>query len=109
MQYCGRKRQEETLMGLEELLREKRQEILEIAAKHGAYNVRIFGSVARGEADEKSDVDFLIDAGPKRTPFFPGGMVVDLQNLLGRPVDVVTEKGLRSRIRERVLKEAVPL
>ena len=96
-------------MRLSELLQEKRQEILAIAAKHGAYNVRIFGSVARGEADEKSDVDFLIDAGPKRTPFFPGGLVMDLENLLGRPVDVVTEKGLRSRIRERVLKEAVPL
>ena len=56
-------------MGLEELLQEKRQEILKIAAKHGAYNVRIFGSVARGEADEKSDVDFLVDAGPRRTLF----------------------------------------
>ncbi len=96
-------------MTVQELLKEKRREILEIAAKHGAYNVRVFGSAARGEADESSDVDFLIDAGPKRTPFFPGGMVMDLQNLLGRPVDVVTEKGLRSRIRERVLKEAVPL
>ena len=96
-------------MSLNEILREKREEILKIAAKHGAYNVRIFGSAARGEADEQSDVDFLIDAGPKRTPFFPGGMVMDLQNLLGRRVDVVTEKGLRSRIRERVLKEAVPL
>ena len=70
-------------MGLNEILREKREEILKIAAKHGAYNVRIFGSVARGEADEASDVDFLIDAGPKRTPFFPGGLVMDLQELLG--------------------------
>ena len=96
-------------MDLDKLLKEKRQEILEIAARHGACNVRIFGSAARGEADEQSDVDFLIDAGPKRTPFFPGGMVMDLQNLLGRRIDVVTEKGLRSRIRERVLKEAVPL
>ena len=96
-------------MGLTELLREKRQEILTIAAKHGAYNVRIFGSVARGEADDASDVDILVDAGPRRTPFFPGGLVVDLESLLGRKVDVVTEKGLRSRIRERVLKEAVPL
>jgi len=96
-------------MGVKEILQEKRQEILEIAAKHGAYNIRIFGSVARGEADEDSDVDFLIDAGPNRTPFFPGGLVRDLEGLLGRPVDVVTEKGLRSRIRERVLNEAVPL
>lgn len=96
-------------MGLNELIREKRREILDIAAKHGAYNVRIFGSVARGEADAASDLDILVDAGPHRTPFFPGGLVMDLQNLLGCPVDVVTEKGLRSRIRERVLKEAVPL
>ena len=96
-------------MGLQEMLREKRQEILEIAAKHGAYNVRVFGSVARGEADEKSDVDILVDAGPRRTPFFPGGLVVDLEALLGRKVDVVTERGLRSRIKERVLKEAVPI
>ena len=96
-------------MGLQELLREKRQEILDIAAKHGAYNVRIFGSVARGEADEQSDVDFLVDAGPYRTPFFPGGLVMDLQELLQRQVDVVTEKGLRDRLRDRVLREAVPL
>jgi hypothetical protein len=94
---------------LQELLQTKREEILAIAARHGAYNVRVFGSVARGEADEKSDVDFLIDAGPHRTPFFPGGLVMDLQELLGRPVDVVTEKGLRARIRERVLREAVTL
>jgi uncharacterized protein len=96
-------------MGLEELLQQKRQEILEIAAKHGAYNVRIFGSVARGEADEQSDVDFLVDAGPRRTPFFPGGLVVDLEALLGRRVDIVTERGLRLRIKDRVLKEAIPL
>ena len=96
-------------MGLEELLQKKRQEILKIAAKHGAYNVRIFGSVARGEADEKSDVDFLVDAGPRRTPFFPGGLVVDLEALLGRRVDIVTERGLRLRIKDRVLKEAIPL
>ena len=96
-------------MTLQELLQTKREAILAIAAKHGAFNVRVFGSVARGEADEASDVDFLIDAGPHRTPFFPGGLVMDLQELLGRPVDVVTEKGLRSRIRERVLREAVTL
>ena len=91
------------------LLREKREEILKIAAKHGAYNVRIFGSVARDEADEESDVDILIDAGPKRTPWFPGGLIVDLEELLGRKVDVVTAKGLRKRIKDCVLKKAVPL
>ena len=94
---------------MKNLLREKREEILKIAAKHGAYNVRIFGSVARDEADEESDVDILIDAGPKRTPWFPEGLIVDLEELLGRKVDVVTAKGLRKRIKDCVLKEAVPL
>jgi uncharacterized protein len=94
---------------MKNLLREKREEILKIAAKHGAYNVRIFGSVARDEADEESDVEILIDAGPKRTPWFPGGLIVDLEELLDRKVDVVTAKGLRKRIKDCVLKEAVPL
>ncbi len=100
---------EETRLGLEELLQEKRQEILKIAAKHGAYNVRIFGSVARGEADEKSDVDFLVELAPGRSLFDLGGVLTDVENLLGCKVDVVTERGLRKRIRGRVLKEAVPL
>jgi hypothetical protein len=102
-------KEEGTLMGLSELLQEKRQEILEIAAKHGAYNVRVFGSVARGEAGPESDVDFLIDAGPHRTPFFPGGLLMDLEELLGCKVHVVTEKAVHWYIRERVLKEAKPL
>jgi uncharacterized protein len=96
-------------MGLAELLREKRQEILTIAAKHGAYNVRIFGSVARGEADEASDVDVLVELEPGRSLFDLGGVLEDLENLLGCKVDVVTVNGLRKRIRERVLQEAVPL
>jgi predicted nucleotidyltransferase len=96
-------------MALQELIREKRREILEIAAKHGAYNVRIFGSVARGEADEKSDVDILVEAGPDISSWFPAGLVLDLEDLLGCEVDVVTERGLRPRIKNRVLKEAIPL
>lgn len=96
-------------MGLQELIREKRREILDIAAKHGAYNVRLFGSVARGEADEKSDVDFLVDAGPETSSWFPAGLIIDLEKLLGCEVDVVTERGLRPRIKDRVLKEALPL
>jgi hypothetical protein len=96
-------------MGIEELLKSKRQQILEIAARHGAYNVRVFGSVARGDARPDSDVDLLVEVGPNRTPFFPGGLVVDLEDLLGRRVDVVTEAGLRLRIRDSVLREAVPL
>lgn len=94
---------------LEELLRTKREEILEIAKKYGAYNVRVFGSVARGEADEKSDIDFLVDMEPHRSLFDMGGLLMDLEDLLGCPVDVVTEEGLRERIRARVLQEAVAL
>ena len=96
-------------MGREELLREKRQEILEIATRHGAYNVRIFGSMARGEADEKSDVDILVELEPDRSLLDLGGLLMDLESLLGCRVDVVTVRGLRKRIRERVLREAVPL
>jgi len=96
-------------MGLNELIKEKRKEILSLAAQHGAQNVRIFGSVARNEAGPESDVDFLIDLGPNRTPWFPGGLIIGLENLLGCKVDVVTERGLKKTIRERVLQEAVPL
>ncbi|MBI4759206.1 MAG: nucleotidyltransferase family protein [Chloroflexi bacterium] len=96
-------------MGIDELLKEKREDILRIAAQHGARNVRVFGSAARGEAEPDSDVDLLVDAGPGRTPFFPGGLIADLEELLGRQVDVVTEDGLHWYIRERVVKEAVPL
>ncbi len=97
-------------LGMEELLKDKREEILAIAEKHGACNVRVFGSVARGEADKKSDIDLLIDYSlDKVTPWFPAGLMLELQDLLGRKVDVVTVKGLRERIRARVLQEAVPL
>lgn len=96
-------------MGIDEILKDKRNEVLRVAAKHGARNVRIFGSVARGEGGEESDVDLLVDVGPDRTPFFPGGLVADLEELLGRRVDVFTEDGLHWYIRERVLKEAVRL
>lgn len=96
-------------MSLNELLEEKREDILRIAAKRGAYNVRVFGSVARGQADSKSDIDLLVDLEPGRSLFDLGGLLMDLQELLDHKVDVVTERGLRERIRERVLKEAIPL
>ena len=85
---------------------EKRKEILQLASKHGARNVRIFGSVARGEAAPESDVDFLVDMAPGRTLLDMGGLLMDLRDLLGLDVDVVTEQGLKPRIRDRVLKEA---
>ena len=95
---------------IERLLKSKRDEILEIAARHGATNVRIFGSASRGEAREESDIDLLVDVGPGRTPtFFPGGLLADLEGLLGCKVDVVSERGIKPRIKERVLWEAVPL
>ena len=96
-------------MSLNELLQEKREDILRVAAKRGAYNVRVFGSVARGEADSKSDIDILVDMEPGRSLFDLGGLLMDLQDLLGHDVDIVTERGLRERIRERVLKEAIAL
>ena len=96
-------------MDINECFKDKRQEILRLAARHGAHNVRIFGSVARGEARPDSDVDVLVDLEPGRSLFDLGGLLMDLQDLLGCRVDVVTEQGLRPRIRERVLREAVPL
>lgn len=96
-------------MGIEQLLREKREEILKLAAKHGACNVRVFGSVVRSEADEQSDVDFLVDMEPGRSLLDMGGLLMDLRELLGRDVDVITERGLKPRIRARVLQEAVDL
>jgi predicted nucleotidyltransferase len=97
------------MISYNELLQSKREEILHIAAKYGAYNVRIFGSVARGEADEKSDIDLLVNMEPGRSLFDLGGLLADLEDLLGCNVDVVTEDGLRDRIRDRVLKEAIAL
>lgn len=97
-------------MGIDELLNEKREEIIAIAAKHGAFNVRVFGSVARGEATPESDVDFLIDYSSKhRSPWFPVRLIRELETLLERKVDIATVEGLKDRIRERVLQEAVPL
>jgi predicted nucleotidyltransferase len=96
-------------MSLGKLLQQQRDEILRISAKHGAYNVRIFGSVARGEADGESDIDVLVDLEAGRNLLDLGGLLMDLQELLQCQVDVVTERGLRPRIRERVLAEAVPL
>ncbi|WGV25148.1 nucleotidyltransferase family protein [Halotia branconii] len=82
-------------VGLKQLLQEKREEIINIATKHGAYNLRVFGSVARGEETEASDIDFLIDYDlDKISPWFPGGLILDLENLLNRKVDIVTTKSL---------------
>ena len=92
-----------------EILKSKREQILRTAKEYGAYNVRVFGSVARGEADEKSDVDLLVDLEPGRSLLDHAALSLALQQLMGVQVDVVTSRGLRERIRERVLQEAVPL
>ena|SRR5947209_19129951 len=92
-----------------ELRRAKRDEILLLAARYGARKVRVFGSVARGDADERSDIDFLVDLEPGRSLFDLGGLLMSLEELLGTHVDVVTEKGLRPRVREAVLSDAVDL
>ena len=96
-------------MALDHVIATNREEILRICAKHGAKNVRIFGSFVRGEAGPDSDVDFLVDVGPKHSSFFPGGLLMDLQDLLGRHVNIVEPEALHWYIRDRVLKEAVPL
>jgi|GEM_PF-186880 len=96
-------------MATDDLLRERREEILRIAAKHGARNVRVFGSVAREEADERSDIDFLVEMEPGRSLLDLGGLQYELERLLDCPVDVVTERGLYWLLRRRILKEGRPL
>ena len=80
-----------------------------MAHDHGARDVRIFGSVARGDDDVDSDIDLLVNTGPDTSPWFPVGFILDLEELLGRKVDVVTERALHPYIRDKVLEEAVPL
>lgn len=92
-----------------DLLKSRREEILQIAAKHGAQNVRIFGSVARGEADSKSDVNLLVEFKRGTTLLSHAALVEELEDLLGVKVDVVSERGLRDRVKERVLGEAIAL
>ncbi len=96
-------------MGVDELIRPKRELIRQIAERHGARNVRVFGSVVRGEAGPESDVDLLVEAGPSTSAWFPGGLIADLEDALGCRVEVVTERGLAPELRERVLREAVPV
>ena len=89
-------------------LREKRGDILSIAARHGASNVRVFGSFARDEAGEASDVDFLMDTLPSGLIEYMG-LIQELEELLGRRVDVGSEKQLHWVVRDRAIREAIPL
>ena len=97
-------------LGIRDLIADKRDEILRLADKHGAMNVRIFGSVSRGEAGPDSDIDLLVEWDMARiSPWGGAGLDVELEQLLGRRVDIATENSLHWYIRDRVLKEAVPL
>ena len=87
----------------------RRDDILRNAIRHGAHNVRVFGSVARGEATEHSDLDCLVSTRERTSPWFPAGLVVDLEDLLGCRVQVVTEDGLYWLLRERIVNEAEAL
>ena len=91
------------------LIENNRSEILALAERHGVRNVRVFGSMARGDADDASDVDLLVSLPPDRTGLALGALLMDVQDLLRRRVDVVTERSLHPALRDRVLKEAQPL
>jgi len=93
----------------QQLIEMHRGEILFAARKHGAGNVRLFGSVARGESDEQSDIDILVDLESGRSLFDLVRLQGEMERVLGRRVDLVTERGLRERIRARVLAEARPI
>jgi predicted nucleotidyltransferase len=92
-----------------DLVTSKREKILRLAGRHGVTRVRVFGSMARDEAGPQSDVDLLVDVGANTSPWFPGGLVTELEELLGRRVQIVTELGLDELLRDRVLEEAVLL
>ena len=102
-------RRQVNALKLDELVMPNRDRILKTAAQHGAHRIRVFGSVARRQDDANSDIDFLVEMEPGRSLFDLGGLLMDLEQLLNTKVDVVTERGLKERIRERVLNEAIPL
>lgn len=94
---------------MDNLIEDKREEILQIATRHGARNVCIFGSRARGSTNSDSDLDLLVEINPEHSPWFPAGLILDLEELLGCKVDVVTRASLHWYIRDAVLEEAQPL
>ncbi len=96
-------------MAIDRILIEKREEILRIAAKHGVSRIRVFGSAARGESRSQSDLDLLVEVTGPTTPWFPGGLVAELEEFLGRRVDIVEPDAIRESLRRQILQEAVPL
>jgi uncharacterized protein len=100
---------EVTKMDVARILKEKREDILRIASRHGGRNVRVFGSVARGEADDASDIDFLVSFDPETSLLQQAALIRELREFLGCAVDVADDEGLSPRMRDRVLNEATPL
>ena len=98
-----------TTMDREDSLQIYRDAIVRIAKEHGVTQIRVFGSVARGDATPESDIDLLIETGAETSAWFPAGLIIDLEQLLGRRVEVVTERALHPMIREQILREARPL
>jgi uncharacterized protein len=96
-------------MRLEDLRSSNKEQIIRLAATYGVHNIRVFGSVARGDSSPASDIDFLVDLDPDRILMDLGGLLTDLQEILHAPVDVTTERMLRPKVRDRALREAVPL
>jgi predicted nucleotidyltransferase len=94
---------------IDQVIHERREEIEQIAARHGVVRMRLFGSVARGEATPDSDIDFLVETGPTTSAWFPAGLMLDLEALLGRRIEIVTEHALQPDLRESVLRDARPL
>lgn len=97
------------MINSQSVVRLKRNQILQIAARNGVRRLRVFGSVARGTEDALSDIDFLVELAPDRSLLDLGNFLYEVRSLLGKEVDVVTEKGLQQRIRDRVLAEAIDL
>ena len=96
-------------VSMDELITQYREQILALAAEHGAFNVRVFGSVARGDDRPDSDIDILVDFEPGRDYFDQAGLLGDLRDLIGRPVDVIREPDLRERIKDEVLAQAIAI
>ena len=92
-----------------DILHAKREDVLEVAQRHGVTSIRVFGSVARGDESAESDIDLLITTGANISPWFPAGLIIELEQLLGRHIDIVTESGLNPLLRDQVLTEAVAL
>lgn len=92
-----------------DILHEKREDVIEVAERHGVTSIRVFGSVARGDESAESDIDLLVTTGPSVSPWFPAGLILELEQLLDRHIDIVTESGLNPLLRDQVLTEAVAL